>query len=119
MCGLGPAGPSESLFLMNRRMLHHSPCVWQAKELQGGLNKKMDSQGLTHLVKSINGSSSETLYILGSKMMALEKWLAQNKFISAMGVSWESSLPSSFGNPIVSVSYSCVTGHPEIPKCLK
>lgn len=47
-------------------------------------------------------------------MMALEKWLAQNKFISAMGVSWESSLPSSFGNPIVSVSYSCVTGHPEI-----
>lgn len=46
--------------------------------------------------------------------MALEKWLAQNKFISAMGVSWESSLPSSFGNPVVSVSYSCVTGHLEI-----
>lgn len=33
VCGLGPAGPSESLFLMNRRMLHHSPCVWQSKEL--------------------------------------------------------------------------------------
>lgn len=30
-----------------------------------------------------------------------------------MWVSWGNSLPSYFGNPVVSVSYSCVTNHPK------